>query len=672
MKPQLLALLIFFTAAGVSSAQSHKFGKVSKEEIFQEKHPIDPEANAAILYRESVSEFRYNANSGWTLLTEYFERIKIYNKEGFDWANITITRSKNGSSEDKVMGLKGYTYYIGNNGKIEEVKLKNDGIFDTEISKYQNETRITMPDIREGCVIEYKYSLESPFIFHIDEFKFQETIPVDKVSMEFKAPEYFVYQTYQKGWIPYKIDNSLRDRSLVFSQAVKDFSGYGSNGSERTSMQNVKFKENRYSVNLENVPAIKEEAYAGNIQDYTSTLQFELSHINFPGQPMQHYATTWEDVSKTIYSMDSFGAELDRASYFAKDIDALLAGITKPEEKAAKIFTYVVNKMTWNNYNGYYTNLGVREAYKKSTGNVADINLMLTSMLRYANLDANPVLVSTKANGMALFPTRSGFNYVIAAVNLPQGTVLLDATNKNAEMGVLASKVMNGDGRLIKLDHSSSWIPLRPLSASQKNTMVNVEIKEDGAIEGKARNRFTFNYAFEHRNLFRTLNNEGQRNILEKNLKGVELSEILFENLETPESPLNLTYDFRSMGDVEEVGGKLYFSPMMFLASKVNPFKLEKRDYPIDFGYPKKDKYIINIAIPEGYVVENLPENVHYDLGKMGGYRYMISEVGNNLQLSVEFSIDDSFIAAQHYDGIKRFYELMVKKENEKVVFKKA
>jgi hypothetical protein len=38
--------------------------------------------------------------------------------------------------------------------------------------------------------------------------------------------------------------------------------------------------------------------------------------------------------------------------------------------------------MNWNEKMGYYTDLGVKKAYTEKVGNVADINLMLVSMLR--------------------------------------------------------------------------------------------------------------------------------------------------------------------------------------------------------------------------------------------------------------------------------------------------
>ena len=86
--------------------------------------------------------------------------------------------------------------------------------------------------------------------------------------------------------------------------------------------------------------------------------------------------------------------------------------------------------MNWNERNGYSCQLGVKKAYQDKTGNVADVNLMLISMLRYAGLDANPILISTRSNGIALYPSRSAFNYVIAGIEVENQIILLDATNK--------------------------------------------------------------------------------------------------------------------------------------------------------------------------------------------------------------------------------------------------
>lgn len=666
MKTRVL-LIVFLLVISDSFGQDYRFKKVSKEELLQKEHPVDSDANAAILYREVKTEFQYSEDSGWYLVTDYFERIKIYNKEGFDRANLTIDLYK-GAGEDNLKGLRGYTYYIDSKGKMKSMKLQKEGIFTQETTKYLTQTKVTMPDLREGCIVEYKYTINSPFIFNIEEFRLQENIPVDKVSIVFRSPEYFQYKTHQRGWVPYNVETTTKERTMTISNTARD-----SDMRMKTSMHDVNFKEQTHEINLDGVSALKEEPYAGNINNYTTALQFELSYVDIPGGGIKTYSTTWEDVSKSIYKVDSFGPELERSNYFAKDIDELLTGANSPQERVGRIFFYVLNKMNWNNYTGYYTNEGVRSAYKKGIGNVADINLMLVSMLRYANIEANPVLVSTKSHGMPLFPTINGFNYVIAAVEFPEGTLLLDATNKHADLGVLKPEIINGKGRVLRENGQSSWISLRSMISAVKSSMLSLEINSDLSLKGKANNRFTGNYAFQYRSIFKNLNNDAQRKKIEESTNQTELSHLKFENLNVLGEPVALEYNFESFDYIEEVAGKLYFSPLVFLANNENPFKPETREYPIDFGFPMKDRYIVNVTLPEGYVVESIPEDVVYNLGEnTGSYRYLISQIGDRLQLSVEFSINQSFIAAEEYGNLKKFFELCIAKEKEKVVLSKA
>src|SRR5690625_7640115 len=96
-----LCFLMFY---GISIAQDYRFGKVSEEGIKQKEHPSDPSAEAAILYRETKSEFVYSRVKGWFLETEYFERIKIYSKEGLKYANKTVDLYKR--SEERRVGKK--------------------------------------------------------------------------------------------------------------------------------------------------------------------------------------------------------------------------------------------------------------------------------------------------------------------------------------------------------------------------------------------------------------------------------------------------------------------------------------------------------------------------------------------------------------------------------------
>ncbi|MBT0606654.1 DUF3857 domain-containing protein [Aequorivita echinoideorum] len=673
MKNLLVISVLLLFANHTSIAQNFKFGKVSEEEVLQKEHPQDPSANASILYRETKTEFQYSQDTGFYMVTDIYERIKIYSKEGFDWANVTVDlhKSSNGG-EDKIGGLRGNTYFMDSSGKMQEEKLRNDGIFEEKSSKYLTQTKFTLPALQEGCVIEYKYTITSPFIFNIDEYKFQETIPVDNVKLVFSSPEYFVYNTHQRGWVPYRVEKDGYERTISFNETTTSTSGFGRTGREMET-RNVKFKEHINTVEIQNVPAMKEEAYAGNINNYATALQFELNYIDFPGSPIKTYSTTWDDVSDRIYSVDSFGDELRRSNYFEKDVDALLSGVTDSREKLVKIFEFAKNKMTWNNYNGYFTNVGVKDAYKKGSGNVADINLMLVAMLRHAGINASPVLVSTKNHGIPLFPSMNCFNYVIAMVEMNGGQMLLDATNKDGEIGILEPKILNWQGLAISKNGEPFFVPLRSVSPAVQSTMVNVDLSNNMNVKGSSQSRFTGNYALQYRSHFKNAQEDTQRKELEKEYINTELSNVKFGNLEKPYEPVSLQYDFEVLDAVEEVSGKYYFSPLLFMAATENPFKLEERNYPIDYSFPTKNRYIVSINIPEGYKVESIPESSAFSLGEnTGSFKYAIAQTANKLQLTVELAINEAYIAAADYGNLKKFYELLIAKENEKVVLSKV
>ncbi len=172
-----------------------------------------------------------------------------------------------------------------------------------------------------------------------------------------------------------------------------------------------------YTFKGTNVPAMKDdEIYVANTNNYRGGMRFELISTRFPNSAYRNYATNWDDVCKRINEFSYFGDELNRSNYCKDDLATLMAGAATDPEKVAAIYNHIKSKVKWNEYYGKYTDKGVRKAYKEGVGNTAEINLILTSMLRTAGLNANPVLVSTKDNGIPFFLTLNGFNYVVSIV----------------------------------------------------------------------------------------------------------------------------------------------------------------------------------------------------------------------------------------------------------------
>ncbi|CAM2932459.1 Transglutaminase-like superfamily protein [Flavobacterium succinicans] len=673
MKITKIVIAFFFLMLHFDGiAQDFELGKVSIAELQEKQHPKDTAAVAAILFKKGRTSFEYSQENGFMLQTVVKIRIKIYKKEGYDWANKAINYSVDVSPKESLDFSDAVTYNLVN-GKIEKTKLKSDGIFVEKINKYWNRKKITMPNVKEGSVIEYEYSIRTPNKVHPRDWDFQTTIPVNYCEYKTLVPEYYSYNSSTKGFIlpkvnVVKINKSISITSKQHTQVV------GLNAPKTNFSTNTySYMETVTTYVTEHLPAMKNESFVNNIENYTSSLVQELSTIQFPNEPIKSYATNWNSVVKTIYDYEDFGPELNKTGYFEDEIKALIAPLNSPEEKIAAIFTYVKNNVKWNGFLGYYCEQGVRTAFKNKTGNVGDINLMLTAMLRYAGLEANPVLVSTRDNGIALFPSRTAFNYVITEVDLPSGPLLLDATDANSLPNILPVRDLNWFGRLIRKDGTSSEVDLTPKMASMDVVAMNCSVDSSGKIEGKFQRQLTNHNGM----LFRSLvSGENQDTYLEKfeNEHGkIEVQEYKRSNEKDLQAPVTEVFSFSGSNLCEVIQDKMYLNPLLFFTQKENPFKQEIREYPIDYSYPFLDKYTINIAIPEGYTVESIPASIALAMeDNLGGFKFLTQVNDKSIQILVQQQINSSIIAADYYEMVKGYYQKMIEKQNEKIVLKKA
>lgn len=634
------------------NAQEIKFGKVSKSELEEKFHPLDSTVDAAYLLKKRRTYFRYDVQNGFKVVTDYHERIKIYTKEGFKYANkkITYYKPKSGDKE-KINSIKAYTFNI-ENGKIVKQKLLKKEIFDEQINKFRSQKKLTLPNIKKGTVIDIEYTLTSPY-YNIETLNFQYNIPVKQLTYKIEIPEYFIFNKRSKGYYSIPLKESSERGQVNFGQ-----NNY------------VDYTSTKYSFTHNNIPHIKEnEPFSGNIDNYIGGIQFELSATNFPNSMYKNYSTNWEGVCKTIYTSSSFGNELKKSKYYAKSLTALLESKKNDFEKTETILNFVKSKVKWNEYYSKYTNEGVKKAYKDGVGNSAEINLMLTSMLRFAGIDANPVLVSTKNNGTPLFPTREGYNYVISKVNLSNGKyILLDATEKYSLPNTLPYRTLNWNGREILKNGASKTVNLIPLNHAKENNTLYINLDETGTAEGLLRKTFTGHSALFYRKENNIKKEEDIITSLEEQYN-VEIEDFKLLNKEKLSKPILQTLKFTGDDFIEDINNKLYFSPLFFLATKENPFKSKDRNFPVDYGMPWKDTFLVVITIPENYTVESFPEDIAIGLPEnMGVFKHQITIKGNKVKLSAVLQINTNIITPEYYTVLKEFYGQLVKKQTEKIV----
>lgn len=663
MKPNLLVFVLFFSSfCLVSNAQEFKLGKVSVAELQEKMHPIDSTAQAAILYNKGRTFFKYDIKYGFSINTEYVFRIKIYKKEGLSWANhkVPYRIGYENLNNDQVEYSDAVTYNL-ENGKIVETKLKSEGIFKNTINNHWKEAAITMPNVKVGSIIEFKYLVKTENIIEFPDFNFQYEIPVNYAEFDTEIPAFFVYKTVTKGGIDIHSDSKVVTGSLIYN-----------NQYDQTRTESVAFNQINSKYIVKNASALKEEPFVDNIQNYRSSVFHELEKTQFYQEPVKDYSKTWEGVAKTIFEDKDFGEQLKERQYVDQDLSKILKNEASPTENMEVIFKFIQNKMNWNDKYGYSTDKGVKQAYLDGTGNVAEINFILMTMLNRAGIKAEPVLISTIKNGIPVYPNRTIFNYVVVAVEIDGKHILLDASNKYTAPNMLPLYALNWTGRLIRQNGTSEEINLIPSFLSKKTINMMVSVDDKGKLSGKYRVTNTDYEALTFREKYTNVNEQNYLEKIENEFSGMQISQYGIENSKDLTKPIIENFTFTTDNQSEILGDKIYINPLLFFTPTKNPFIQEKRDLPIYFGHPTQYKLNLSIKIPEGYVVESLPKAMSLTTPEnVALFTFNTSANANTIQVVMNKEIKGNLLSADFYATIKDFSKQMIDKLNEKIVLKK-
>jgi hypothetical protein len=105
---------------------------------------------------------------------------------------------------------------------------------------------------------------------------------------------------------------------------------------------------------------------------------------------------------------------------------------------------------------------------------------------------------------------------------------------------------------------------------------------------------------------------------------------------------------------------------------KENLFKLDKREYPVDFGSPIEKVYMSKIRVPNEFVVDELPKSKIFMLpGNAAKYTFNLSQAGDLLTVVSVLQINKSMFTQDEYPDLREFYTQVVAKQAEQIVLKK-
>ena len=95
----------------------------------------------------------------------------------------------------------------------------------------------------------------------------------------------------------------------------------------------------------------------------------------------------------------------------------------------------------------------------------------------------------------------------------------------------------------------------------------------------------------------------------------------------------------------------------------------EARKFPIEFDGPVLDTDSFEIAIPAGYVVDDMPPAVDADYG-FASYHSKTEVKGNLIRYRRTFEVKELSVPVARADELKKFYRIIATDERNTVVLK--
>ncbi len=639
-----------------SAQQDFSFAKPGTEEFNLKRYDKDTSANAVVLREFGTA---YLSSSDSELIFEYHVRTKIFNSKEFRQGNIEIPiYKKDANSFEKLSNIKGITFYPDEQGLIRSSELDPKQIF-TEKKAYKNVdvTKFAMPNLRDGCIIEYSYRLQSPFVFNFRKWEFQSDLP--KIYSEYspRIPAVYNYNISIRG--PLKLSKNT-------GSVEKDC--YSPGGGFKADCSKMIYA-------MEDIPAFKEEDYMTAASNFKSAMYFELSDYTSYNGVKTKLTKEWKDVDHELKTHEAFGAQLKKKDFFKDKISPLLSGQKDELDKAKLIYKYWQNWFKWNSNYGEYSNDGLKKAFETHTGNVGDINLSLVAAMNAADLDAEPVILSTRSNGTVnpLFPVLSDFNYSICKVNIGDKSYLLDATDPLLPFGLLPMRCINDKGRVMSFSKPSYWIDLKASQKESKTINLNLTINESGKAEGTIVIYSSGYEAYNKRNKIRRFNStEEYVEDLDERMPKIKIMKSEILNLDTLDRSLSETYTIEMDVADKQDRSTLIFNPFFLDRVTENPFKLAERTYPVDMGAPSETRIMMTLSFPEKFEVISKIDPVGLALPDKGGkFIAQVSAEGNTLLFMNHTQLNKSIYSAEEYPYLKELFNKIVQSQQIDLVFKK-
>ncbi len=372
----------------------------------------------------------------------------------------------------------------------------------------------------------------------------------------------------------------------------------------------------------------------------------------------------------------------------APDLYTKLSHITDYIQKNIRYFIVVKGIGGWQAH-------FAGDIYRNRYGDCKDKTTLLISMLQAIGVRAHYFHVDSERGTInPAAPSLIG-NHMITAIELPAGEddsrlaarvkaangkmlLIFDPTDEETPVGLIRAELQGAWGNISDgADSQVLQMPvLRPESAGLSREGV-FALTADGALAGDVAEVFAGDDARRERMFIKENEAKDIREQLEKGL-GAELPGLTFKGFEFHQAgelakPLELDLHISDATYAHSAGPLLLFRPRVLgthVRAANDVMEGKPRAYDIEIGHPGRWHDSFDIAIPAGYVVDEMPDPVDVDVD-FARYKSAISVKGNLLHYEREYVVREVEIPPSKAADFRKLENMILFDEKGTAVLKK-
>jgi len=336
------------------------------------------------------------------------------------------------------------------------------------------------------------------------------------------------------------------------------------------------------------------------------------------------------------------------------------------------------------------------EIFLHKYGDCKDKATLLSTMLNEIGVESYYLDINTERGTITpATPATRWFDHVVLAIRLPEqlndpslhmiishpklGRLLIfDPTDEFTPFGHLRGELQESYALLVTPDGGELIkVPQLPAAMSGVVRTAKLALTSTGTLSGEFVEQRNGDYGTQQRASLKSVTKDADRvkfieTLISHSLSAFQLTKAAYSNLNQVDRPFGYQYSLVAQNYAKTAGNLLLVRPRVLGSNSSDLLeKKEPRMFPVEFDGPAKNMDTIEITLPAGYEVDDLPPPVNADYS-FASYHSKTEVNGNTLKYTRTFEVKELSVPLSKVEDLKKLYRIIAGDERNTAVLKPA